>query len=44
MPSPRNRPLRIASSGKPGIGGAVVGPTEKLVDAESPVDPVAVIV
>jgi len=44
VPSPRNRPLRIASTGKLGIAGAIVGPTAKLVDAESPVDPVAVIV
>ena len=44
MASPRNRPIRIVSNGKPGIAGAVAGPTAKLVDAESPVEPVAVIV
>jgi hypothetical protein len=41
---PRRRPRRIASIGNPGIAGAVDGATPNVVDAESPVDPIAVTV
>jgi hypothetical protein len=41
---PSSRPERIASSGKPGIAGAVDGPTPNVAEAESPVEPIAVIV
>jgi len=44
MENPSKSPLRIASMGNPGIAGTVVGPTARLADAESPVDPVAVTV
>ena len=41
---PSSRPERIASSGKPGIAGAVDGPTPNVAEAESPVEPIAVTV
>jgi len=41
---PRSRPERIASIGNPGTAGAVDGPTPKVVEAESPVDPMALTV
>jgi len=43
--APKNRPARIASMGNPGIAGAACGATAKFVkEAESPVEPIAVIV
>jgi hypothetical protein len=41
---PKSRPRRIASIGNPGTAGAVDGATANVVEAESPVDPIAVIV
>jgi hypothetical protein len=41
---PKIRPRRIASIGNPGTAGAVDGATANVVEAESPVDPSAVIV